>query len=245
MLGYRDSGMPGTPANQHLDAFVQADPSEAAGRLVRIIRELRPRVIVTEPPGGGYAHPDHIMCHQVSLAAFHAVGDARAYRRLAPRGQWPSSTLLPRLMTASGRPCGPRSRRPASTWEGDSGRGSGPAAPVRRPRRWPSMSGRTARSSAKPCWPIGRRFRRTASGDACLPRCTAVLSQQRICSVCTRQRRLASTSRICSMGCPCRPGRGDDLPRPSAQFLPMRASSWAAHRSPRREWGWMTRREGL
>ena len=50
MLGYRDSGMPGTPANQHLDAFVQADPSEAAGRLVRIIRELRPRVIVTEPP---------------------------------------------------------------------------------------------------------------------------------------------------------------------------------------------------
>ena len=42
MLGYRDSGMPGTPANQHLDAFVQADPSEAAGRLVRIIRELRP-----------------------------------------------------------------------------------------------------------------------------------------------------------------------------------------------------------
>ena len=51
MLGYRDSGMPGTPANQHRDAFVQADPSEAAGRLVRIIRELRPLVIVTEPAG--------------------------------------------------------------------------------------------------------------------------------------------------------------------------------------------------
>jgi LmbE family N-acetylglucosaminyl deacetylase len=55
MLGYRDSGMPGTPANQHRDAFVQVDPREAAGRLVRIIRVLRPRVIVTEPPGGGYA----------------------------------------------------------------------------------------------------------------------------------------------------------------------------------------------
>src|SRR5215510_11592047 len=36
LLGYRDSGMPGTPANQHPEAFVQADPSEAAGRLVRI-----------------------------------------------------------------------------------------------------------------------------------------------------------------------------------------------------------------
>ena len=91
MLGYRDSGMPGTPANQHLDAFVQADPSEAAGRLVRIIRELRPRVIVTEPPGGGYAHPDHIMCHQVSLAAFHAVGDARAYPEAGPA--WPVAKL--------------------------------------------------------------------------------------------------------------------------------------------------------
>jgi len=91
LLGYRDSGMPGTPANQHLDAFVQADPSEAAGRIVRIIRALRPRVIVTEPPGGGYAHPDHIMCHQVSLAAFHAAGDARAYPE-AGRA-WPAAKL--------------------------------------------------------------------------------------------------------------------------------------------------------
>ena len=55
MLGYRDSGMPGTPANQHWDAFAQAAPGEAVGRLVRIIRGLRPRVIVTEPPGGSYA----------------------------------------------------------------------------------------------------------------------------------------------------------------------------------------------
>ena len=76
LLGYRDSVMAGTPANQHPDAFVQADPHEAAGRLVRIICELRPCVIVTEPPGGGYAHPDHIKCHEVSLAAFHAAGEA-------------------------------------------------------------------------------------------------------------------------------------------------------------------------
>lgn len=91
MLGYRDSGMPGTPANQHLDAFVQTDSGEAAGRLVRIIRVLRPHVIVTEPPGGGYAHPDHIRCHQVSLAAFHAAGDARAYPEAGP--VWPVAKL--------------------------------------------------------------------------------------------------------------------------------------------------------
>jgi len=112
LLGYRDSGMPGTPANQHPDAFVQADPGEAAGRLVRIIRELRPHVIITEPPGGGYAHPDHIMCHQVSLAAFQAAGDVRAYPEAGPAwsvaklyaiaqiddGQW--ETLRPALQAA-------------------------------------------------------------------------------------------------------------------------------------------------
>jgi LmbE family N-acetylglucosaminyl deacetylase len=91
MLGYRDSGMLGTPANQHRDAFVQADPGEATGRLVQLIRLLRPRVIVTEPPGGLYAHPDHVMCHQVSLAAFHAAGDARAYPEAGPA--WPVAKL--------------------------------------------------------------------------------------------------------------------------------------------------------
>jgi LmbE family N-acetylglucosaminyl deacetylase len=87
MLGYRDSGMPGVPANQHPEAFSQADPGESTGRLVRIIRALRPRVLVTEPPGGGYAHPDHIMCHRVSVDAFHAAGDPRMYPEAGPAWQ--------------------------------------------------------------------------------------------------------------------------------------------------------------
>jgi LmbE family N-acetylglucosaminyl deacetylase len=91
LLGYRDSGMPGAPANQHRDAFAQADPGEAAGRLVQIMRGLRPRVIVIEPPGGSYAHPDHVMCHQVSLEAFHAAGDARAYPEAGPA--WSAAKL--------------------------------------------------------------------------------------------------------------------------------------------------------
>ena len=84
MLGYRDSGMAGTPANQHPEAFVNAERVEAAGKLVRIIRELRPSVIVTEPPGGMYPHPDHVMCHEISVDAFQAAGDAEAFPEAGP-----------------------------------------------------------------------------------------------------------------------------------------------------------------
>ena len=84
MLGYRDSGMPSTPANQHPAAFMNAERVEAVGHLVRIIRELRPSVIVTEPSGGLYPHPDHIMCHQVSVEAFQAAGDAQAFPEAGP-----------------------------------------------------------------------------------------------------------------------------------------------------------------
>jgi LmbE family N-acetylglucosaminyl deacetylase len=87
MLGYRDSGMPGAPANQHPDAFAQADPGEAAGRLVQIIRALQPLIMVTEPPGGVYGHPDHSKCHQVSVDAFYAAGDVRAYPETGPAWQ--------------------------------------------------------------------------------------------------------------------------------------------------------------
>jgi LmbE family N-acetylglucosaminyl deacetylase len=87
MLGYRDSGMADTPANEHPEAFVNSDRVEAVGRLVRIIRELRPSVIVTEPPGGMYPHPDHIMCHDVSVDAFHAAGDAQAFPEAGPPWQ--------------------------------------------------------------------------------------------------------------------------------------------------------------
>ncbi len=84
MLGYRDSGMAGTPANQHPKAFVNAQRVEAVGKLVRIIRELRPRVIVTDPPGGMYPHPDHIMCHEITVDAFQAAGDAETFPEAGP-----------------------------------------------------------------------------------------------------------------------------------------------------------------
>jgi LmbE family N-acetylglucosaminyl deacetylase len=87
LLSYRDSGMRDTPANRHPDAFCRADPAEAAGRVVRIIRELRPLVMVIEPPGGLYPHPDHVKCHRVGVDAFHAAADDRAYPEAGPAWQ--------------------------------------------------------------------------------------------------------------------------------------------------------------
>ena len=101
LLGYRDSGMLDTPANQHPDAFCQADPVEAVGRLVQHVRELRPRVMVIEPPGGLYPHPDHVRCHQIGLDAFHAAADHRAYPE-AGRA-WQTARLYAGIQVDDGR----------------------------------------------------------------------------------------------------------------------------------------------
>ncbi|SEH68988.1 N-acetyl-1-D-myo-inositol-2-amino-2-deoxy-alpha-D-glucopyranoside deacetylase [Mycolicibacterium rutilum] len=65
---WRDSGMAGTPARHH-QRFIDADPRETVGALVAVIRELRPHVVVTYDPHGGYGHPDHIHAHRVTTAA--------------------------------------------------------------------------------------------------------------------------------------------------------------------------------
>jgi mycothiol conjugate amidase Mca len=75
LLGYRDSGMAGTPANEDPNNFHNADPDTATARLVRIIRETRPQVIVTYDERGNYGHPDHIAAHRAAVAAFDAAGD--------------------------------------------------------------------------------------------------------------------------------------------------------------------------
>jgi mycothiol S-conjugate amidase len=78
-LGYRDSGMPGTDTNAHPDSFQQADLDEATGRLVKIIREERPQVIVTYDWDYGRGHPDHIRVHEISHLAFERSGDPEWY----------------------------------------------------------------------------------------------------------------------------------------------------------------------
>ena len=66
---YRDSGMMGTEPNERPDCFWKADLDEAAGKLVEIIREVKPQVMITYDEFGGYGHPDHIKAHQVAMRA--------------------------------------------------------------------------------------------------------------------------------------------------------------------------------
>ena len=72
---YRDSGMIGTPANQHPRAFWNADLDEAVAHAVTVVREVRPQVVVTYDENGGYGHPDHIQAHRVAMAAVDAAAD--------------------------------------------------------------------------------------------------------------------------------------------------------------------------
>jgi N-acetyl-1-D-myo-inositol-2-amino-2-deoxy-alpha-D-glucopyranoside deacetylase len=75
---WRDSGMVGAEARSR-QRFSDADEREAVGALVAIIRELRPHVVVTYDPNGGYGHPDHIQTHVVTTAAVAAAGSSGDY----------------------------------------------------------------------------------------------------------------------------------------------------------------------
>lgn len=77
---FRDSGMMGAEQNRRPGAFWSADLDEAAGYLVEVIRELRPQVLVTYDPDGGYGHPDHIQAHRVATRAAELAAES-AYRR--------------------------------------------------------------------------------------------------------------------------------------------------------------------
>jgi LmbE family N-acetylglucosaminyl deacetylase len=78
-LGYRDSGMPGTEDNQHPNAQINAPIEEVAGRVVKYIRKLKPDVVLTFDPIGGYKHPDHIHIHKATVFAFANSDNASFY----------------------------------------------------------------------------------------------------------------------------------------------------------------------
>jgi len=75
-LGYRDSGMPGQPDNEHPQAQIAHPVDEVAGKIVKYIRELKPAVVLTFDPVGGYRHPDHIHVNQATTLAFERSADA-------------------------------------------------------------------------------------------------------------------------------------------------------------------------
>lgn len=75
-LGYRDSGMPGTEENKHPDAQINHPVEEVAVRVLQYIRELKPDIVLTFDPIGGYKHPDHIHIHKATVLAFEKANDA-------------------------------------------------------------------------------------------------------------------------------------------------------------------------
>jgi LmbE family N-acetylglucosaminyl deacetylase len=78
-FGYRDSGMAGSADNQHPDSLFSADHDTLVGKITEVIRKLRPQVVVTFDPYGGYGHPDHIVTHKATVQAFHAAADSTQY----------------------------------------------------------------------------------------------------------------------------------------------------------------------
>lgn len=112
-LDYRDSGMSGSADNQHPKALAAAPLREVAARVTSLIRKIRPQVVITFDPYGGYGHPDHIAIQRACAAAFHAAGDPQShpdelsayqpqklYYHTFPRG---ATRMLVRLMPLFGK----------------------------------------------------------------------------------------------------------------------------------------------
>jgi mycothiol S-conjugate amidase len=80
-LGFVDSGFPeGDPIPPLPEGCFALQPVEVAtAPLVAAMRRFRPHVVTTYDENGGYPHPDHLMCHTVTVAAYDAAGDPQAY----------------------------------------------------------------------------------------------------------------------------------------------------------------------
>ena len=94
-LDYRDSGMAGTADNSHPNSLHQAGVDQVAGQLVDIIRGVRPEVVITHDPYGGYGHPDHQAVCRHATSAFSLAGDPAAYPQQLAEGR---ATWAPNLL---------------------------------------------------------------------------------------------------------------------------------------------------
>ncbi len=79
-LNYRDSGMRGTPDNNHPKALAAQPVEKVAREVAHFIRQLKPQVVLTFDPVGGYFHPDHIAVHKATVLGFELAADGKAYK---------------------------------------------------------------------------------------------------------------------------------------------------------------------
>jgi LmbE family N-acetylglucosaminyl deacetylase len=90
-LPYRDSGMRDTPDNDHPDALIQQPLTHTVAEVLEYIERLRPQVILTHDPYGGYGHPDHVRCCEATTTAFFVVRERAAQ---GAYGGWPGPQKL-------------------------------------------------------------------------------------------------------------------------------------------------------
>lgn len=92
---WRDSGMAGTPPFEHPLAFANRDPREPGVLIAEVVRELRPDVVISYDPNGGYLHPDHVQAHRATVAALASLPDDERPRLLC--------VVVPRTWAAQDR----------------------------------------------------------------------------------------------------------------------------------------------
>ena len=153
-LGYVDSGMMGTPENEAAESFWQADFDEAVERLLTIVREVRPHVIVGYNDFGSYGHPDHIRAALIAKAAFEGAADmdepplklyevagGRRWQReeVMARGEGAWRQELVGLGRGDATSSAPNARPTCSRWS---------TPRVRRPRRSTSATSSAAKYAA-------------------------------------------------------------------------------------------------
>ena len=73
--------MRGAASNKYPNALAAAPVDEVAGRIVKIMRELKPDVVITHDSGGGYGHPDHVATYEGAKKAFFAANDPAQYQQ--------------------------------------------------------------------------------------------------------------------------------------------------------------------
>jgi len=207
-LGFVDSGYPeGDPLPPLPEGCFGLVPvEEGAAPLVRLIREFRPHVITTYDEEGGYPHPDHVMCHKISVEAFAAAADPERYPDLGEPWQaqklyYNSGWSRERMLALHEAMLAETGESPYTEWmkrweeAADTG---GRARATRRPRG--GRAARSSRSATRRCGPTPRRWTRTGSGSRCRWPSSKRCGRPRTSSWCGRSSGRSQPRTTCSPG---------------------------------------------